>query len=158
MGEAMRGLSFEIPNEYGRYLYDILEDNNIKKYFWKSGDGEAYYIENNELGAALFPQPYTYTGQDLYNRISAKHYYVIFADLKAFKEKTHVQEIATYDDFLNSQCEIALLIVDSTYVTIYIKDQHVTERLYRKAVHNGYENIAFITDENDLRTAVSLSE
>ena len=69
-----------------------------------------------------------------------------------------MQDIATYDDFLNSQCEIALLIVDSTYVTIYIKDQHVTERLYRKAVHIGYENIAFITDENDLRTAVSLFE
>ena len=106
----------------------------------------------------MFPQPYTYTGEDLYNRISVKHYYVIFADLKAYKEKTHVQDIATYEDFLNSQCEIVLLIVDSTHVAIYIKDQHVTERLYRKAVHNGYENIAFITDENDLRTTLSLFE
>lgn len=83
----MRGLSFEIPNQYGRYFYDILEDININKYFWKSGDGEAYNIENNELGAAMFPHPYTYNGEDFYNQISAKDYYVIFADLKAFKEK-----------------------------------------------------------------------
>ncbi|MEK5079981.1 DUF2691 family protein [Solibacillus sp. FSL W7-1436] len=152
----MRGLSFEIPNQYGRYFYDILEDININKYFWKSGDGEAYNIENNELGAAMFPHPYTYNGEDFYNQISAKDYYVIFADLKAFKEKTQVQAIATYEDFLISQCEIVLLIVDSSYVTIYVKDQYVTERLYRKAVQNGYENIAYITDHNDPRTALTL--
>jgi len=151
----MRGLSFEIPNQYGRYFYDILEDININKYFWKSGDGEAYNIENNELGAAMFPHPYTYNGEDFYNQISAKDYYVIFADLKAFKEKTQVQAIATYEDFLISQCEIVLLIVDSSYVTIYVKDQYVTERLYRKAVQNGYENIAYITDEIDLRTTLN---
>lgn len=151
----MRGLSFEIPNRYGRYLYDILVDINLKKYFWKSGDGEAYYLENNQLGAALFPHPYTYTGEDLFNRISTKDYYVIFADLKAFNEKTHVQGIATYEDFLNSPCEIVLLIVDSSYITIYVKDQYVTERLYRKAFQNGYENIAYITDENDLRTTLT---
>ncbi|MGE7982290.1 DUF2691 family protein [Solibacillus sp. NPDC093137] len=151
----MRGVSFEIPNRYGRYLYDILEDINIKNYFWKSGDGEAYYIDNKQIGEAMFPQPYTYNGQDLYNRISAKDYYVLFADLKAFKENTHIQGIATYEDFLNSQCEIALLIVDSSYITIYVKDQHVTERIYRKAVQNGYENIAYITDHNDPRTALT---
>ncbi|WP_339175941.1 DUF2691 family protein [Solibacillus sp. FSL R5-0691] len=151
----MRGLSFEIPNEYGRYLYDILEDINIKNYFWKAGDGEAYYIENNQLGAAMFPQPYTYTGEDLYNQITAKDYYVIFADLKAFKEHTAVQDIFTYEDFLVSQCEIALLIVDSSYVTIYAKDEHITDRIYRKVVQNGYENIEYITDENDLRTTLT---
>ncbi|MER2155556.1 MAG: DUF2691 family protein [Solibacillus sp.] len=93
-------------------------------------------------------------GQDLYKRISAKDYYVIFADLKAFKEKTHMQGIATYEDFLNSNCEIVLLIVDSSYVTIYVKNHHLTELIYRKAVQNGYENIAYITDDNDPRTAL----
>lgn len=67
-----------------------------------------------------------------------------------------MQAIATYEDFLISQCEIVLLIVDSSYVTIYVKDQYVTERLYRKAVQNGYENIAYITDHNDPRTALTL--
>ena len=150
----MRGLSFEIPNRYGRYLYNILEDVNIKNYLWKFCDGEAYYIENNQLGGAMFPQPYTYDGQDLYKRISAKDYYVIFADLKAFKKKTHMQGIATYEDFLNSQCEIVLLIVDSSYVTIYVKNHHLTEIIYRKAVQNGYENIAYITDDTDPRTTL----
>lgn len=151
----MRGLSFEIPNRHGRYLYEILEAIDIRDYFWKSEAEEAYYIENNQLDEAMFPQPYTYTGQDLYNRISAKDYYVLFADLKAFKENTHIQGIATYEDFLNSQCEIALLIVDSSYITIYVKDQHVTERIYRKEVQNGYENIAYITDDNDPRKALT---
>lgn len=151
----MRGLSFEIPNRHGRYLYEILEAIDIRDYFWKSEAEEAYYIENNQLDEAMFPQPCIYTGEELYTRISVKDYYVLFADLKAFKDKLHVQDIATYEEFLNSQCEIVLLIVDSAYVTIYVKDQHVTERIYRKAVQNRYENIAYITDENDLRTTLT---
>lgn len=151
----MRGLSFEIPNRHGRYLYEILEAIDIRDYFWKSEAEEAYYIENNQLDKAMFPQPYTYTGGELYNRISVKDYYVLFADFKAFKDKTYVQEIATYEEFLNSQCELVLLIVDCAYVTIYVKDQHVTEKIYRKAVQEGYENLAYITDENDLRTTLT---
>lgn len=66
-----------------------------------------------------------------------------------------MQDIFTYEDFLVSQCEIVLLIVDSSYVTIYAKDEHVIDCIHRKAVQNGYENIEYITDENNLRTTLT---
>lgn len=127
----------------------------MHKYIWKSGGEEAYYIEDNQPGEALFPQPYIYSGEDLYIRISAKDHYVTFADLKAFKEKSLVQEIAAYEEFLNGPCEIVLLIVDCVYVTIYAKNKLVTEQIYRNAVQARYKNIAYITDENDTRTTMA---
>lgn len=152
----MRGISFLIPNQYGRYLFDILESIDMKKYFWKTGGEEAYYIEKNTLGKPLFPKPCIYSGTELYSRISEKDYYVIFAELKAFIDKTDVNEIATYDDFVRSHCEFVLLIVDCSYVTIYAKDQHAIARIYAKAVTAGYENTEYITDENDTRTTLSV--
>lgn len=31
----MKGITFEIPNAYGEYLFDILDANNIKEMTWK---------------------------------------------------------------------------------------------------------------------------
>lgn len=152
----MRGLSFEIPNRYGQYLLDILNTFDFKQYFWKTGGEEAYYIEHDELGTPLFPKPHVYTGDAFYKRISEKDYYVIFADLKAFTDPLHVKEITTYEEFLNSQCEIALLLVDSSYVTIYAKDLEVLTALHIKAIEAKYENVAYITDENDSRTTFEI--
>ena len=150
----MRGLSFEIPNEYGQYLFNILNAFDFKQYVWKTGGEEAYYIENGELGIPLFLKPHVYTGEGLYKSISETDYYVIFADLKAFPNPLLVKEITTYEEFLNSQCEFVLLIVDCAYVTIYVKSPEVLTAVYAKAIASEYENVAYITDENDSRTTL----
>lgn len=148
----MIGLSFTIPNEYGRYLFDILKPIHPEQYFWLTGGEEAYYIEDNELGTPLFPKTHVYAGVAFYKRISEKDYYAIFADLKAFKDRSHVKDITTYDEFLNSQCEIALLLVDSCYVTIYAKNVQHLSALHRQAIVSNFEDVAYITEENDDRT------
>lgn len=150
----MRGLSFEIPNKYGQYLFDILNAFDFKQYVWKTGGEEAYYIENDELGTPLFPKPHVYTGEALYKRISETDYYVIFADLKAFPDPLYVKEINTYEEFLYSRCEFVLLIVDCSYVTIYAKSTEVITAVYAKAIASEFENVAYIIDENDSRTTL----
>lgn len=152
----MRGLSFEIPNKSGQYLLDILNAFDFKNYFWKTGGEEAYYIENDKLGSPLFPKPHVYTGDAFYKRISESDYYVLFADLKAFPDPLHVRDVSTYEEFLNSQCEFVLLLVDCSYVTIYVKDPQVLTALYEQAIASKYENVAYITDDNDSRTTFEI--
>lgn len=150
----MRGLSFEIPNEYGQYLFDILNAFDFKQYVWETGGEEAYFIENGELGTPLFPKPHVYAGDEFYKTISEKDYYVIFANLKAFPNRSYVKDITTYEEFLNSRCEFVFLLVDGSYVTIYVKSSEVLTALYVKAIASEYENVAYITDENDSRTTL----
>ena len=150
----MRGLSFEIPNKYGQYLFDILNAFDFKQYVWKTGGQEAYYIENDELGTPLFQESYVYTGEELYKTISKRDYYVIFADLKAFPAPLHVKNITTYEEFLNSRCEFVLLLVDCSYVTIYAKNPEVITAVYAKVINLEYQNVAFITAENDSNTTL----
>ena len=142
----IRGITFEIPNGYGKYLFEILSDININRFTWRIGGGESYI---KETGEALFPSLCTVTGKNFYEIISKEEYYLIFVDLKAFPNKLGVKEISTYQDFVNSECQFVFLLVDSSYVTIYSKDQNIIQQLFSKGLSVGYENIEYITDEND---------
>jgi len=36
----LRGITFEIPNTYRNFLFEILDGTNIKELTWRIGDGE----------------------------------------------------------------------------------------------------------------------
>ena len=150
----MRGISFEIPNAYGKYLYEILDGINIKELTWKIGGGESYFIENNLLGNPLFSNISALNGDEIYNIITKENYYLIFVDLKGFLKKSDVREITTYQEFVESECQFVLLLVDSSFITIYSKDQETIKLLFSKAVTAGYKNIEYLTNENDTRTTL----
>lgn len=145
----MRGITFEIPNAYGRYLFEILHGIDIHKFTWKVGDGEAYYVENNTLKDSLFLHTYQLNSMQLFREISKEDYYLIFADLKGFPIGGILKEINTYQDFVESDCQFVLLVVDSSYVTIYSKNKNTIKQLFSNAENAGYKNISYITDEND---------
>lgn len=150
----MRGLTFGIPNKYGTYLLDMLSSIHGQQYALQTGGEEAYYIENGELGSPLFPGAQIYEGEAFYSRIAQGLQYVIFANLKAFPTVDDVVDIETYADFLNSRCEIALLLVDCSYVTFYAKNPQTLKRLHAYATASHYQNIALITEKNDDRTTL----
>lgn len=141
----MRGISFEIPNAYGKYLFEILDNINITDFICRIGRGEAYTIEANQLNTSLFPTGDVMDGTTLYSIISKEDYYLIFAD---------VREIETYQEFLKSECPFELLVVDSSSVYIYSKDQGTIKQLHSNVVAAKYENINFLTDENDTLTTL----
>lgn len=95
-------------------------------------------------------------GETLRNVIKNNDYYLIFQDLKAFPKGSKPIEIKTYDEFLRSNCELALLVVDSSYTTIYCKNVELVEGLYSNARNQDYTNIEYITDENDFRTGLTV--
>ncbi|RXZ81750.1 DUF2691 family protein [Paenibacillaceae bacterium] len=152
----IRGVSFEIPNEYGRFLGQILKPFRVEEHNWWIGDEESYIIANGKI-EALFPELINdMEGKTLKNIIENNDYYLIFQDIRAFPKTSKTREIKTYDEFLNSNCVLALLVVDSSYITVYCKDVEMLEGLYINANELGYLNLNFITDENDFRTRLSV--
>lgn len=150
----MRGISFEIPNKYGKQLFDILKEVDVSRWDWQIGGGEAYIIENGTLGKDLFGTITNLTGKELIKLISVNEYYLIFADLKAYMNVESQLKIETYEDFLESDCHFVLLLVDSSYVTIYSKSKSTLQSLYNQAVAAKYKEIEYITDDNDERTTL----
>ncbi|CAM5213841.1 hypothetical protein UACE39S_03715 [Ureibacillus acetophenoni] len=145
----MRGLTFEIPNEYAQLLSDILVGIIDPSWYWRVGEGESYLVKNNTLDSELFPSIDTMDGQSFINKITADKYYLISADLKAFPNQKEVKQVLWYEDFLNSECQFIFLLIDCSYVSIFAKNLQMIDQFYERAVANGYKNIKFIINEND---------
>ncbi len=151
----IRGISFEIPNEYGQYLKEIFEKVPIDTYWWQVNYVDAFKI-TDEFNAVqlksphLFPDDCFLEGKKLKHIINEPEYYVIFLAMGASKNKLDdIVYMNSYNDFLESNFEILIDIYDNSYVLIYCKDDSLLKIFETNALKNNYENISFITDEND---------
>lgn len=157
-GELMiRGITFEVPNKWGYILRDILAPIDVSAFNWLVKNEEAYYVVGGELGEPLFNHKILHLGgQLLQKKIEEQMSYVIFAALKAYPKGSVPKELETYNDFKESDCELVLLIADGTFVTVYCKDNVLSETLFNHAKRKGYMDVAYTTDENDERTGFSV--
>lgn len=152
-----RGITFEIPNAYGSYLGDILRPFDVAAFHWYNGAEESYLVDKGTLGEPLFGNLlFGMDGVRLKEIIDNNEYYVIFTDLKAFPKDKEVINVQTYEEYLDSDCQFVLLVVDSVHVTLYCKDQEKLKDLYLNANSLGYSDVQYITGENDYRTGLSV--
>lgn len=150
-----RGISFTIPNNYGTYLKEILKPINLIRYRWFVGSEESYTVKDDKLDEPLFPDSAVIDGKTFADVINHGKQYLIFLNLKAFPSGP-VTDVATYEAFLDSPCELVLLLIDSTFVDVYCKDQRMIESLYANALSCGFKEVAYLTDGNDTRTTLTI--
>lgn len=139
----INGLRFEIPNEPGKYLFEILKTINIEKYEWYIKECEVYEDENYK---ELFKSN-VISGESICKIISTQKYYIINIVLAAYKNIIYKTDIETYEDFINSKCEWLLCIYDSEYCEIYFKNTKLLNDLYRY-LEKDFFNIDYITEKN----------
>ncbi|WP_339784379.1 DUF2691 family protein [Paenibacillus sp. FSL R7-0313] len=152
-----RGIRFEIPNAYGRFLGEILKPMGVSNFDWFIGGEESYLIEGDTLGDDLFPDMIIgMNGEELQKIIENNEYYLIFTNLKAFPKGTQITDVITYEDYVESECQMVLLVIDSIYVTVYCKDLEKVKELYNHINRQGFESLEYLTDENDTRTILSV--
>lgn len=154
-GGMKRGIIFEIPNEYGSLLGRVLKPIDITVFIWQIGNGESYMVNNEQLEELFSEDRDIIDGAELKKQLENDEYYIIFADLKAYLHD-EFSTIDTYEEFMESQCELVLLVVDCSYVTMYCKNKKDMELLYDNAIDCGFENVEYITDENDTRTRLTV--
>lgn len=153
----VRGIMFEIPNDYGQHLADILKPSDITALNWLVEPEESYLVADNQLDIPFFPdEQEIIDGSTMHNLINSESYYLIFVDVKGFPKGKNAAQITTYEEFVNSDCELIVLIADCSYTTIYCKNEEVTRKLYKNALELEYGNLEYITDENDGRTRMSV--
>lgn len=147
----MRGISFNIPNEYGNVLKKIFFDFDIKKYNWYISDIDIYNSDDkNDFSSGLI------SGISFDNSLnSVKNQYIVAITLMAFNGE--FAPIVNYNDFKKSNCDLVVLISDSVFVEIYCKNKDDIEKLKNNALNFGFTNIEYITKENDRRTAFTVS-
>ncbi len=64
------------------------------------------------------------------------------------------EAIETYDEFLKSSCICCLIYYDCGLLDVYVKDSVFLERIREHLIQLGAEDLEFLTDANDGRTAL----
>ncbi|SHI05946.1 DUF2691 family protein [Clostridium grantii] len=146
-------LSFKIPNEYGKYLNDLIEPIPFDKYWWSIDNDEIHLLDNDEfINEFLFKEEERIIqGEKLYNIAKTNTYYLIFVTLRAFSKEETVEAVRTYKQFLESDCQIALGVYDCSYVMFWCKSDQLISKMYSYAVSKGYEDVEYINEEDLLK-------
>jgi len=94
-----------------------------------------------------------YSGQELKNALPELAEQV-FVRLRRYPEGSAIDQIDTYEEYLESPSDVIILFYDGGYCQIYAKDEEITHRLYKLAARHEFEDIEYVYDENDGRTGM----
>jgi len=113
----MNGLEFIIKNEYNDWIYQILRNLSFENYIWKIDEDDVYY--NNDF---LFDKDF-YNNDEFFRIIKGKNYYTVFCNIQLYSDIKDCITIDVPTDFINSKCELILLITDNIFVEVYSKNE-----------------------------------
>ena len=137
----MIGLKFRVKNEYNNFLYKIFYSVNVQSYEWEIITDDI--VDSGEMDG-IFCSEFV-DGQRFFDRIGKESYYMIFVDLKAYYPKcTHV-EIKNFEEFLESECKIIFLCVDSELIEIYCKEKSILEKVHENCQKFHFEDVKYIS-------------
>lgn len=137
----MVGIKFQIRNEHDVVLDKIFENIDLKNYFFKITNEEVF----DEKGNNFFEQQ-IYTSLGFRNLIKLRKYYPVFLTLQLYKDNKNMVEIQNYDNYLNSDCELLLYIIDNIFVEIYSKNENYLKVIKHNVLKNKYVNVQDIND------------
>jgi len=83
-----------------------------------------------------------YSDEEFKKAISNEHY-AISVNIQLYQEYDDTF-IYNYNDFLNSNCLLILLITDNKFVEIYSKNEKFLNIIYQIAVNKSFSDIEFI--------------
>ncbi|MCR1952866.1 DUF2691 family protein [Clostridium sp. DSM 100503] len=139
----IKGIKFNIPNKKGKYLYEVLNSINVLAYKWFINEDDIYCIENYKN---LFQDQYL-NGYEFKDIIMKNEYYIINTEIRAFSDEVKYENIQTYEDFLQSNVEILIIIIDSEYGEIYCKNESMLSNFYKEFKSSNF-NPMFIKEDS----------
>ena len=104
------------------YVFEINDDNEI----WMENDKQLL-IEN------------IINGEDFNKLISKNPYYAIFANIHIYKKGSKINKIKTYEEFLDSECEFIISIIDGIDVCVYVKDKEILNKIELNPKQNKFK-------------------
>lgn len=152
----MIGITFRLKNEYGNFLAKIFDNVEVDNFTWNIVDNEIIYKdENNHLNTSIFNENIM-NGSSFLQCIKIEKYYLIYADIKAFYNKTQITNIETYDDFVNSDCEIALFCTDTVDIELYCKNKIILNKIIENCSRFEFNDFQILSEGKDNRTKFSV--
>ncbi|PEJ26525.1 DUF2691 family protein [Bacillus pseudomycoides] len=146
------GIHFHAPEDenFNLSILSLLEPFNFQDYMWQIDDAEIHVKDEcgNFTNEMLFDNKRFIAGHKLEETLQNKDYYLIFLTMAAFPDmkKSSPTWVTTATDFINSDCEFLLSIVDGFDISILCKNEDLLKTLYQHVQDLGYLDTKYLTE------------
>ena len=142
----MRGYNLKMKDcSFDSILSDLLKGINVEEYNWLILESEAYKT------ADTIDCDGRYTGKEFKKLLKElETCYIININIQAAHKV--IDAVKDYDDYLNSECKLVILISDVAYNEIYCKPSDLCEIIKSNCLKLDYSEFEVINDDNDGRT------
>lgn len=140
-----RGIEFELVHSYPDILKFLFYDFDATKYIWDIFNEQAWDEKYNELFESR-----VYSSSEFKNALQKPDFSIMLLQIYAFNDKVNI--IESYEDYLLSDCQIMLFIIDCDFIEIYCKNEKDLKFFYYKAEKLNTKKLIYLTEKNDLRT------
>lgn len=148
----MRGIEFISDVGYADVINEVLTAIPLSNY--------DFFISEDEVlvNYKTFEFSHKVSAEIFENLKKLSPYYVLSINLQAYPKGKLPQSITTYEDFLKSDCQFILLIIDGRYFEIYVKEEGLLMRFIKNAITLKGKSIKIKTDSNDGRIHLSIRQ
>lgn len=144
MGENRIGFECILPPNNNLSLDCLLCGIDLSAFRYVVPDGA--YIINYSVNT--IPKNF---GNAFYHNL-CNHSCIEHLILLIFPLNAAIVPISTYYAYVKSECQVAVLYYDCSFLEVYAKNIQVLERLFQNVCKTGAINITYKTEENDGRT------
>lgn len=140
----MIGIEFKYSVYYTNIFKTLLKNINLDNYEWEIVELDASTKNNEDIEQIC--------SKDIRKIVNSKEEYVtMFANIRTYPRKSKISIIDNYEDFVQSECELIILIYDVGEFEIYFKENELKEQILKniKELKIDYTEK---TPENDGRT------
>lgn len=149
----IRGISFTTKQPIGDILQEILVTIDASKYNWHVVQSQTEAMDSS-FENEIFEQDH-YSGNELLN-CDFHNSCIVFLKIEAYDGESHFENLLTYANFQQSNCQMLLLVYDCENAEIYAKNPssiQAIETLLQKHQCFHYE---IITDKTDTRVKLDI--
>ncbi|PJK16545.1 hypothetical protein CQS04_05135 [Chryseomicrobium excrementi] len=141
----MKAIKCELPNDYGYFLSPVMDAFNQESWTWAIEVSEVYQMVDGNMKDA-FRAPTTLSNQQFIKSLADHPHYLVFAEWKAFPDVESIRPITNFQEFVSSDCQFIILVVDTSFITVIVKDDSLLANIYNTLLKNGASNLKLLAE------------
>lgn len=124
----MKGIEFLVENKACNILYQILQNNCTVNCIWTIEENDSF-VRTDDVN--YFPEifPSNVCSNKLFFESLNQNCYICFINIQLYENEEDIVSIDSKDDFLNSKCQLILLITDNVFVDLFCKNERLLEEI-----------------------------
>ena len=142
----MRGFFLKMRSfKINSILNTLLTNINVEDFNWLILESEVY------KKADPVECDGRYTGKEFKKALKdLDACYIVRINIQASKKV--IDAVKDYEDYMNSECELAILVTDVAYNDIYCKSSELCDIMKNNCLKLDYSQFDVTNDDNDYRT------